>query len=260
VTDQAQYDGLWRRVAESGKELCGKPQIVPYLARLAAHCCAKSCVFDSMKRALHACVLLHKLDSSAKEKPMPERVNSFAPRIPGVFAVLVATIAVHFSSPARADSACLEQPSQPAAEGTRWSLHYDRAKGRKCWILVDASTNGHEAAAAQAQPNAASTLSEQIASLLGNLTGAAANLAPQPTVPQVSPATAPRKPQGNTANASKADNGIHADQRSIGEGHTAKRVSPVLTQPEREALFEEFLRWQQDQQSPSTLLPVPSSR
>jgi hypothetical protein len=189
---------------------------------------------------------------------MPERANSFAPTIPAVFSVLVATIAVHFCSPVRADSACLDQPSQPAAEGTRWSAHFDRAKGRKCWILVDASTNGHDAP--QAQPNAASTLSEQIASLLGNLTGASANVAPQPTAPQVSPATAPRKPQGNTANASKADNGVHADQRSIGEGHAAKRVSPVLTQPEREALFEEFLRWQQDQQSPSTLLPAPSSR
>src|SRR5260370_41299145 len=112
------------------------------------------------------------------ENLMPERANSFAPTIPGVFSVLVATIGVPFSSPARADSACLEQPSQPAAEGTRWSLHYDRAKGRKCWILVGASTNGHDAAAAQAQPNAAPTpgpvesLSSQIASLLGNLTGA----------------------------------------------------------------------------------------
>ena len=189
---------------------------------------------------------------------MPERANSFAPTIPGVFSILVATIAVHFCSPVRADSACLEQPSQPAAEGTRWSAHYDRAKGRKCWILVNAATNGHDTP--QAQPNAASTLSEQIASLLGNLTGASANVAPQPTAPQISPVGVPRKPQGNAASASKADSGVRADQKSIGEVHAVKRVSPVLTQPEREALFEEFLRWQQDQQSPSTLLPGPSSR
>jgi hypothetical protein len=191
---------------------------------------------------------------------MPERANSFAPTIPGVLSVLVATIAVHFCSPVRADSACREQPSQPAAEGMRWSAHYDRAKGRKCWILVDASTNGRDAAASQAQPNAASTLSEQIASLLGNLTGASANVVPQPTAPQISPVGVPRKPQGNAASASKADSGVRADQKSIGEVHAVKRVSPVLTQPEREALFEEFLRWQQDQQSPSTLLPAPSSR
>jgi hypothetical protein len=166
----------------------------------------------------------------------------------------------------RADNACIEQPSQPAAEGTRWSLHFDRAKGRKCWILVDASTNGHDAAAAQAQPNAAPTpgpvesLSSQIASLLGNLTGASANVTPQVNGPQTTPASGPRKPQGNAANASKADNGVRADQRSIGEGNATKRVSPALTQLEREALFEEFLRWQESQQMIGTPSPGPAPR
>src|SRR6266849_7057714 len=215
-----------------------------------------------MQRALRAYILLHKFDSSARENPMPERVNSFAPMIPGVFSVLVATVAVHFYSPARADSACIEQPSQPAAEGMRWSGNYDRAKGRKCWFLVDASTNGHDAAAPQAQPGAGATpvptLSSQIVSLLGNLTGATANVtpqgnAPQVNAPQVSPASVPRKPQGNAANASRTDNSARADQRSVGEGHTVKRVSP-----EREALFEEFLRWQENKDSLSTLIPWPS--
>jgi hypothetical protein len=194
---------------------------------------------------------------------MPERANSFAPTIPGVFSVLVATIAIHFCSPVRADSACLEQPSQPAAEGTRWSAHYDRAKGRKCWILVDASTNGHDAP--QAQPNAApsasaavETLSSQIAWLLGNLTGASANVTPQSTVPQAGSAGVPRKPQSNAANASKAENGVRTDQR--GEGHAVKHVNSALTQPEREALFEEFLRWQQNKDTLGTLLPGSSSR
>jgi hypothetical protein len=193
---------------------------------------------------------------------MPERANSFAPTFPGVLLVLVATIAVHFCSPVRADSACLEQPSQPAAEGMRWSAHYDRAKGRKCWILVDASTNGRDAS--QAQPNAASTavetLSSQIASLLGNLTGASANVTSQATAPQVGSASVPRKPQGNGANAGKADNGIRADQRSIGEGHAAKRASPTLTELEREALFEEFLRWQETRQIIGTSSPGPAPR
>jgi hypothetical protein len=208
-----------------------------------------------VQRALHADVLLQKLDSSAREKPMPERANSFAPTIPGVFAVLVATIAVPFCGPVQADSACLEQPTQPAAEGTRWSAHYDRAKGRRCWILVDASTNGHDAP--QAQPSVASaaveTLSSQIASLLGNLTGASANV-----TPPAGAASVPRKPQGNAANASKTDNGVRIDQR--GDGHAVKRVNPALTQPEREALFEEFLRWQENKDTLSGLIPGRSSR
>jgi len=196
---------------------------------------------------------------------MPERVNSFAP-IPSVFLVFVATIAVHFCSPAWAESGCIEQPSQPAAEGTRWSAYYDRSKGRRCWVLVDA--NGRDVTALQAQPSAAPTpgpvasLSAQIASLLNNLTGATANAVPQVNAsqgdaPQISPA---RKPQGGAANASKADNGVRADQKSIGEGRAAKRVPPPLTQPEREALFEEFLRWQESRESVSALKPWPSSR
>src|SRR5262249_23584935 len=109
---------------------------------------------------------------------MPERVSSFAPTIPSLALVFVATIAVHLCGPVRAESACIEQPSQPAAEGTRWSAHYDRAKGRKCWFLVDA--NGYDVTASQLQvrSSAASTpapsLPEQIASLLGSLRGAAA--------------------------------------------------------------------------------------
>jgi hypothetical protein len=192
---------------------------------------------------------------------MPERVNSFAPMIPGTIAVVVAMLAVHFCSAARAE--CILQPNQPAAEGTHWSLHYDRAKGRKCWILVDGSTNGHDGATEQAQPNAAPTpgpveaISSQISSLLGNLTGASAN-APQVKGPQTGPATGPHKPQGNTANADKADNGVRADQRSSGEGQVAKRVSPALTQQGRQALFEEFLAWRESQQVIGTPRPGPA--
>jgi len=183
--------------------------------------------------------------------------------IPGVFSVLVATVAVHFSSAVLADSPCLEQPGQPAAEGTRWSAHYDRAKGKKCWFLVDA--NGYDVTPLQAQlsgalaPEAVRTLSSQIASLLGNLTGASANVTTQAPAPQVSPASAPRKPQGNTANAGRTDGSVRADQRSTGDGHAVKRVSPALTQVEREALFEEFLRWQ-NQESISSLIPLPAAR
>jgi hypothetical protein len=195
---------------------------------------------------------------------MPERVNSFAPIIPSVCFVAVATIiAVHFLSPARAENACIEQPSQPAPEGTRWSARYDRAKGRKCWFLVDA--NGREVTASRARPGAAPTpapadsLSSQIASLLNSLTGATEYAAPQGDAPQIGPAAAPRKPRGSGAGASKADNVARADQKSAGEGRTAKRAS-ALTEPEREALFEEFLRWRESQQMTGTASPSPSTR
>jgi hypothetical protein len=186
--------------------------------------------------------------------------------IPSVFSVLVATIAIQSYTPARADSTCIEQqPKQPAAEGMRWSARYDRAKGRKCWFLVDAPANGHEAAAPQAQESAASTpsLSSQITSWLGSLTGATANVTPPASPAQTNPANGPRKPQANATNASKTDNTARADQKGIGEGHAAKRVSSGMTQPEREALFEKFLRWHEsheNQESISTVNPLPAPR
>jgi hypothetical protein len=193
---------------------------------------------------------------------MPERVNSFAPKIPGVFSVLVVTITIQSYTPVRADSACIEQPNRPAAEGTRWSARYDRAKGRKCWFLVDAPANGHEAAAPQAQEAAAATpsLSSQITSLLDSLRGTSGNATPQAGPAQINPASGPRKPPANAANAGKTDNVARADQKGVGEAQPAKRVSSGLTQPQREALFEEFRRWHENQESVSTGNPLPASR
>jgi hypothetical protein len=157
---------------------------------------------------------------------MPERVNSFAPVLPCVFLALVATVAVDFVSPVRAESA-----------------------------------NGRDITPSQAQPSSVPTpapvdlLSSQIASLLGSLTAAAENAMPQVSAPpadapQTGSARAPHKPRGNGAKAMRADNGLRGEQKGAGEGRgAAKRVSSPLTEPEREALFEEFLRWQEIDQT-----------
>ena len=186
---------------------------------------------------------------------MPERINSFAPMILGVLSVLVAMIAVQSHAPVRADSACIEKPNQPAAEGTRWSARFDRAKGRKCWFLVDVTTN--EAAPPQAQESTVSSLASQITSWLGSLTGASAA---QVDAAQGNPASGPRKPQANVANAGRTDVADRTDQKGVGDGRAVKRVSSGLTQPQREALFEEFLRWHQSQENVSEANPPPASR
>jgi hypothetical protein len=97
-------------------------------------------------------------------------------------------------------------------------------------------------------------LSSQIASLLGSLTAAAENGTPQVSAPSgdapQAPPRPPHKPRGNGANASRADNAMRAEQKGAGEARgAAKRVSPPLTESEREELFEEFLRWQEIQQT-----------
>jgi hypothetical protein len=195
---------------------------------------------------------------------MPERVTSFAPILPCVFLVLAAMIAVEFVSPVRGEGACIEQPAPKAAEGTHWSARYDRAKDRKCWFLVDA--NGRDVTASPAAPSSAATatvesISSQIASLFGSLTAAVAENAIPRSVPgDAGQTAAPHKPRGNGANASKADNAARGEHKSAGEGRDAvKRVSPALTEPEREALFEEFLRWQEIQRTIGASGHSPSS-
>jgi hypothetical protein len=185
---------------------------------------------------------------------MPERVTSFAPIFPCVFLVLAATVAVGFVTPVRGEGACIEQPTPKAAEGTHWSARYDRAKDRKCWFLVDA--NGRDVTASPAPPSSAATptpvesISSQIASLFGSLTAAMAeNAIPRSAPPgDAGQTAAPHKPRSNGANVSRAD--ARAEHKSTGEGRDAvKRVSPALTEPEREELFEEFLRWQEIQRT-----------
>lgn len=179
---------------------------------------------------------------------MPERDTSFVPMISAAF-FLAATMAATTHGPARADSTCIEQPNQPAPEGSRWSSRFDRAKGRKCWSLTDVSANGHDGAAApQGQPSAAPTLSSRLSSLLDSLTGASTTAAPQATVPQStapqgSATTAPRKPQVNSAIVARTETG----QRNIGEVRAGTRVPVSMTQSERNALFEEFLQWRDSQ-------------
>src|ERR1700730_384662 len=134
-----------------------------------------------MQRASHAClrtpVLAVSLSSlRAREDLMPKRVNSFVPMILAVpliptlyFIVVVlafvATTVVFTYGSARADSACIEAPSPPAAEGARWYLPSAPEKGRTCWFLRDSTTNVRAVATPQGQTNAAAapTLSSRLA-------------------------------------------------------------------------------------------------
>ncbi len=185
---------------------------------------------------------------------MPKCGELSALMLPAVSFVFVAAIAATSSGPVRADNACIEQPTQAAPEGTRWYVRYDRAKGRKCWFLGSAPTS---ATPPQTQPSPEPTLSSKLSSLFGNLKGASANAALPANTPQSDSASAPRKPQVNPANANKS--GGRTEQRNAGETRTGKRT-PAMSEPERNALFEQFLLWHEGQQSISTLDPATPSR
>jgi hypothetical protein len=190
---------------------------------------------------------------------MPERADLTSQVITGVVFVLFATFAATFENPARADSACVEQPGL-VAEGTHWVLHHDRVTGRECWILVD--TFGRETALwggpltmPQTQSSAVPppTVSSQHESMLGNLNfkgkgGPIISVTPERGALEINHPNPAHKLQGHVANVTKPDNGVRTDQKSNGKGHALKSVPSVLLDPEESAQFPEFLRWRERQQ------------
>jgi hypothetical protein len=164
------------------------------------------------------------------ETPMRRRASSFGPITPGVVCVLLAAAAPGFVNSAQAE--CIAQPNQQAPDGAHWSLHFDRIKNRRCWVLVDSS--GQEISAPEPQPAASAALSS-IKSFLG-ITGG------PPAQPPAGPGAAPpRKPQPHVVRARAGNvNGAAATEQKADPGHEMK-------QGDRDALFEEFLRWRESQ-------------
>jgi hypothetical protein len=182
---------------------------------------------------------------------MPRRAHPSGPMMSGVVCALLATVAVGMDSPAQAE--CIAQLNQQAPEGAHWSLHSDRAKNRRCWILVDAA--GHDISTPRAQPNTSPALST-FQTFIGNFTGGGPPSAPAQEAPaaSASPAAAPppRRPPAHVASPNRAERPVRTEQREKGDpaGHE-------LTEPEREALFEEFLRWHESQQIIGTVNSSP---
>jgi hypothetical protein len=159
--------------------------------------------------------------------------------MPGIVCVLLAAAAPGFVSSAQAE--CITQPNQQAPDGAHWSLHFDRAKNRRCWILVDSA--GRDLSAPESQP-AASTGLSSLQSFLGNLTGSPP--AQPPETPATPAAAPPRKPQPQVAqprsgNVNGADRRVRTEQKA--------NADDEMTRGERDALFEEFLRWRESQKN-----------
>jgi hypothetical protein len=157
--------------------------------------------------------------------------------------LLVAATVGADSHPAQAQTAdCVTEPTAQAPDGAHWVGHWEINNYRRCWVLVDAA--GREVAApVPAQP--ANPPQSAWQSFLGNYTGARTS---QPQAAPASPAAAsPRRPPTSqpdrphpVATASKP---AHSEPPKS-EVHPVK---PDMSQPDREALYAEFLRWRESQ-------------
>jgi hypothetical protein len=162
--------------------------------------------------------------------------------------VCVLLAAVSFNSPAQA--ACIEQPYQQAPEGAHWSLYYDRVENRRCWMLIDAA--GRDISMFLAQP-AARPAPPSLQTIFGNFTGGPPPPPPPPQQPPVAarPDPPPRRLPARVVHANRPGHPVRRTAQR-GEAHPDKHE---MTPEEREALFKEFLRWHESQQTSGGVKP-----
>ena len=184
---------------------------------------------------------------------------------PVVFIGLLATalmLGTNYATLAGDD--CLAGPNRPPAQGGHWYYRLDRAKNRQCWYLVEPAAQAPTAEAAQLQrsadPTPQSPFGAFFSSLSSGFTGSTAGSQPDtagdPRIMQAahpddlktdgaSPGRQPRRVRrsdSETALALKQHRPAHA--RPLAE-HAEERAP--LDQAERDALFQEFLRWRESQ-------------
>jgi hypothetical protein len=185
---------------------------------------------------------------------MPKRVLSC---VPTVFAALLAAAAVLGTDHATlAADDCLAGPNRPPAPGGHWYFHLDRANDRKCWYLVEPAARVPTADATETHP-VDTTPQPTLGSFFSSM-GLPGTTTPQPDttngIGRTPEATRPDDPKGNAAPGPRPRIARHPDAQAA-LAQKPRRVASVPTehadehasseQAERDALFQEFLRWRE---------------
>jgi hypothetical protein len=205
---------------------------------------------------------------------MPYRVN---PLVSAVFASsLAAAMFLCLNCAAWAAGECIGKPDQAINQAGHWYYYFDRVHHRRCWFFEPSRATVTPPASADRMP-AQSTDSQQswFSRLTTDLTKTFSTQPQQSTIQQSNISAYSSEPPQNTV----VDNSITATkrprtskivsrERSQGEpppatdgiasterhdqsppqGNTEKieKRAPQLTDAEREALFENFLKWYRD--------------
>jgi hypothetical protein len=175
-----------------------------------------------------------------KEIPMSKRVMWCVPAV--CTGLLLTAIMLGAGHAALAADDCLAGPSRPPAQGGHWYYRLDHVNNRTCWYRVEPEVRTPTAAAPQPQPSLEAaplpSLSSFFSSLSAGFAGATTGTQPDttgdPRIVQTGRPDAAAKPQRPTHTKPLAE---HADEGS----------AAPLGQAERDALFQEFLRWRERQ-------------
>jgi hypothetical protein len=196
----------------------------------------------------------------ATENPMRKRV---IPCVPAVFTVIM----LGANCAALAADDCLAGPNRPSAQGGHWYYRTDPASNRKCWYLVEPGARIPTADSLESQPPPAAAPQPTFSSFFSSLTGSVKGATPgtQPDIANSDtrsmPSGRPDDPKGEDATSRQrmarhldAQAALipkqHRPARARPAGEPAdERSAPPLDSASRDALFQEFMRWN-DRQIP----------
>jgi hypothetical protein len=195
------------------------------------------------------------------------RINSRVPtdleRVEAEPALRVGLIAIAMVLGANATAVgaedCLTAPNRAPGPMGYWHFHFDRNQGRKCWHLVESAPVAPAAQAPLAPPPAAAQTSSPPLSLSSIFSYW---ITPVPLPPDTANASAPAVHPDHDAAAlqprtARRFGGQHAaltpkprKPPPAAVAHAVDQGTSSPTEAKRDALFQEFLRWQgrQDQQ------------
>jgi hypothetical protein len=139
--------------------------------------------------------------------------------------MLLAAATVGADGPAHAqDADCItEEPHVQAPTGTHWNLRVDLNRYRHCWVLLDAA--GREVVAS-VPPQSAGT---------------------QQAAPASPAAASPRRPSTSQPDGPRRVVTAGKPARSEPPKSEVRPAKRDMSQPGRDALFEEYLRWHESQ-------------
>jgi hypothetical protein len=186
---------------------------------------------------------------------MSKRVISCIPTAAvGLFAT---AILLGTNYPARAAGDCLAEPNRPA-QGGHWYYRFDHANNRKCWYLVGPGAPTPVAAAPEPQqppePAPQPTFGSFFSSLTAGFPGPSSGPQPDAGDPHGAQAARPDNLKNNEpesgrqpgmALASKQHRPAHLRPPPV--EHADEHPAQPVNQAERDALFQEFLRWKDRQ-------------
>jgi hypothetical protein len=194
---------------------------------------------------------------------MPERAKSLASVFIAGTLAIAALLGINTTASAAAE--CLENPDLHVTQPGHWSYYTDRSLNRRCWRFDPAEATATTQAVAPAA--AANEDSEQ--SLLARLAaGLSQTFSPPPQQPQqnsipdgsgdalqtispkaAKPARTVRREHSKTVlppTTNGAATAEHRDQSRQPAAEKNEERDPPINVAEREALFQDFMKWQMD--------------